>query len=134
MKFRHLIVAICMSMVFGLTSKAAQAEGGNFMYYGFEPDIITNYISTGKKLGFVRVTIELMVEGENNLKIMEHHAPLLRAALVDVLGRQPEERVKSLAGREEIRKLCFTTVNQLLKKETGQELAAELLFTKYIYH
>ncbi|WP_233496442.1 flagellar basal body-associated protein FliL [Corallincola holothuriorum] len=134
MKCRQLLMAICISLVMSLSSKVALADDSTFMYYGFEPDIITNYLSTGKKVGFVRVTIELMAQGETNLKIIEHHAPLLRAALVDVLGRQPEDRVKSLAGREEIRKLCFNTVNQLLKKETGQELATELLFTKYIYH
>lgn len=115
------------------TQAADEAAGGDFAYYGFEPDIVTNYLRQGKKLGYVRVTVEVMIEGNSNLEVVEHHAPLLRAALVETLGRQPEDKIKSLAGREEIRRTCLEIIRTLLKQEAGQELAADVMFTKYIY-
>ena len=132
--FKSLIV-----LFFALCSSNGQAAsrgmaGDDYAYYGFEPDIITNYISKGKKIGYVRITMELMVKNSNDLVIVEHHAPLLRSAVVEILGEQTEEQIKSVAGKAEIRELCFETINRLLKEETGQALGVSLLFTKYIYH
>lgn len=115
------------------TAKAG-SDAGDLAYYGFEPDIITNYIKKGRDLGYIRLTAELMIEGNKNLEVVEHHAPLLRSAIVEIFGRQPEERIKSLAGREEIRRTCLEAVNALLEQETGVPLASDLLFTKYLYH
>ncbi len=113
---------------------AKASSAGDYAYYGFEPDIVTNYIRKGRELGYIRLTAELMIEGNDNLEVVEHHAPLLRSAIVEIFGRQPEDRVKSLAGREEIRRSCLKAINALLEQETGKPLAADLLFTKYLYH
>ncbi|MDP2559563.1 flagellar basal body-associated protein FliL [Psychrobium sp. 1_MG-2023] len=137
-KLTNMLVLI-MLLGCGLSSSFhAQAEDGapkDYAYFGFEPDIITNYISKqSKKIGYVRITMEIMVASPDHIAIIEHHAPLLRAAVVEVLGEQDELKVKSPTGKSEIRELCFETINRLLKEETGQELAVSLLFTKYIYH
>jgi len=125
---------LILSVGFGQVSYAEDAPTDDYAYYGFEPDIVTNYITAGDKIGFVRITMEVMVKSSLHIEAIEHHAPLLRAAVVEVLGEQHEDKIKSFAGKKEIRDLCFTTINQLLKEETGQELAVSLLFTKYIYH
>ncbi|WP_267459569.1 flagellar basal body-associated protein FliL [Shewanella avicenniae] len=105
----------------------------NYAYYGFEPEIVTNYISNRKKLGFVRISVELMVKSPEDLVVIEHHDPLLRAAIVEILGNQPEDRIKSLTGREEIRKECYEELNKLLQQETGKSLIVNMLFTRYLY-
>ncbi|MBL4909305.1 MAG: flagellar basal body-associated protein FliL [Alteromonadaceae bacterium] len=110
---------------------AAQAVN-DYAYFGFEPQIITNYVATKKKIGYVRVTVELMVKDGDNLEVVEHHAPLLRDAIIDIIGQQPEAKIKSIKGREEIRKLCEDKVKVLLKKETGHELIKKLLFTQWL--
>ncbi|MGX9462979.1 flagellar basal body-associated protein FliL [Shewanella sp. A14] len=105
----------------------------DYAYYGFEPDIVTNYISNRKKLGFVKISVELMVKDPNDLVSLEHHDPLLRSAMVEILGNQSEDKVKSLSGREEIRRECYETVNSLMEKEVGRPIVVNLLFTKYLY-
>ena len=70
---KYLIVLSCF-----LTSLSIKAS--DYAYFGFEPDIVTNYVATKKKMGYMRLTVELMVEGDN-LEIVEHHAPLLRDAI-----------------------------------------------------
>ncbi|ABI37208.1 flagellar basal body-associated protein FliL [Shewanella sp. MR-4] len=109
------------------------APAGDYAYYGFEPEIVTNYISNRKKLGFVKISVELMVKNPDDLVILERHDPLLRAAIIEVLGNQAEEKIKSLTGREEIRRECFDMVNNLLTKEAGKPLVVNLLFTSYLY-
>lgn len=112
---------------------AANAQS-NFAYFGLEPDIITNYLgSNARKLGYVRVTVELMLEDADHLEAAEHHSPLLRATTIDIFGRQSEEKVKSLTGREDIRRTCLETLRELMKKETGSEMIKDVIFTKYLY-
>ncbi|QQX80393.1 flagellar basal body-associated protein FliL [Shewanella sp. KX20019] len=104
-----------------------------YAYYGFEPEIVTNYISNRNKLGYVRLSVELMVKDPEDLVSLERHDPLLRAAIVEILGNQTEDKVKSLTGKEEIRRECYEVVNRLLEQETGEDLVVNLLFTKYLY-
>ena len=121
-------------LLVSLTSLSARAES-TVGYFGFEPDIITNYIGpSSKKMGYVRVTVDLMLNKTSDIAIVEHHTPLLRDALVEILSKEPENKIKSLTGREQIRLKSAEKLKSLLKEETGQEILRDLLFTKYLYH
>ena len=107
----------------------------NYAYFSLEPEIVTNYLgSSAKKLGFVRISIELMLEDADSLEAAEHHSPLLRSASIEVIGRQTEEKVKSLTGREDIRRSCLEKLQALMLRETGSKMIKDVIFTKYIYH
>lgn len=115
---------------------AEGAEGTakpGFSYHALDPDIITNYLSNGKTLGYVRVTVELMAENEADLKLLEQHDPLIRDTIIRLMGSKSAEQIKSLVSREELRKECETKVNELLVRETGKKAVRELIFTKFLY-
>ena len=79
-------------LLVSLTSLSARAES-TVGYFGFEPDIITNYIGpSSKKMGYVRVTVDLMLNKTSDIAIVEHHTPLLRDALVEILSKEPENK------------------------------------------
>ncbi|MGY3945588.1 flagellar basal body-associated FliL family protein [Aeromonas tecta] len=111
---------------------AAAAKPG-FAYHALDPDIITNYLGEGKTLGYVRVTVELMAENAADLKLLEQHDPLIRDAIIRLIGSKTGDQIKSLVSREELRKECENRVNELLVKETGKKAVRELIFTKYLY-
>lgn len=122
---------VLIASLVSLTARADSTVG----YFGFEPDIITNYIgASSKKMGYVRITIDLMLNNASDIATVEHHTPLLRDALVEILSKEPEDKIKSLSGREEIRIKSAAKLKSLLKEETGQEIIREVLFTKYLYH
>ncbi|WP_299011249.1 flagellar basal body-associated protein FliL [uncultured Shewanella sp.] len=136
MRIKGLLLAIICSVnlsVFKVTAAQEQALQ-SYAYYGLEPDIVTNYISGSKKMGFVRVNVELMVSGTQALAQIEHHDPLLRAAILSILGEQSEAQIKSIIGKEAIRQACFDAVNRLLEEEVGEALVVNLLFTQYLYN
>jgi flagellar FliL protein len=108
------------------------AKSADYAYFGFEPAIITNYIAVKKKMGYVRLTVELMIEESSNYETVEHHSPLLRDAIINIIGQQPESKVKSINGRHEIQRLCEEKVKQLLEQETGKPLIKKLLFTQWL--
>lgn len=129
----YLMRLLAASLLLMTLTKPVGAQS-SFAYYGLEPDIITNYLgSNARKLGYVRVTVELMLENPENIEAAEHHAPLLRATTIDIFGRQTEEKVKSLTGREDIRRTVLETLRELMKKETGSEMIRDVIFTKYLY-
>ena len=132
-QFAKLLLLLTVIFVTGQTY-AADEVVDDYAYFAFEPDITTNYITSDNKIGFVRITMEAMVKNANDLAIVEHHAPLLRAAVVEILGEQTEGKIKSMMGKLEIRELCLETLNQLLEEETGKKLIVRLLFTKYLHH
>lgn len=123
----YVFFAILLSVL----TFTSPAKAVSYAYYGFEPDIVTNYVAGKKKMGFVRLTVELMVEGDD-LLIVEHHSPLLRDAIITIIGQQEEAKVKSMKGRAEIQLQCEEQVKELLIKETGQPLIKKLLFTQWL--
>ena len=74
-----------------------------------------------------------MVANNKDLATIEHHQPLIRDAVIELLGKQNEETIKSLSGREDLRKTLVEHLNKILLPETGKTLIADLLFTKYLY-
>jgi len=126
--FKSLFI---FSVLLTLSTSTLKANASSYAYFGFEPDIITNYVAAKKKMGYVRLTVELMVEGDN-LTIVEHHAPLLRDAIINIIGQQAEAKVKSMKGRAEIQLQCEELVKELLIQETGEPLIKKLLFTQWL--
>ena len=112
---------------------ASAAVQPGFAYHALDPDIITNYLGDGKTLGYVRVTVELMAENAADLKLLEQHDPLIRDAIIRLIGSKTGTQIKSLVSREELRKECEGKVNELLVRETGKKAVRELIFTKYLY-
>jgi flagellar protein FliL len=103
-------------------------------YFPIEPDIVTNFLSIRSELGYVRVAISIMVDKPEDLLVIEHHAPLLRSAFIEIFGNQPKQKVTSQEGKEEIRRECLMVGNRLIELETGQQIIKNLLFTKYMYN
>lgn len=122
-------LGLCLFVL--LVSLPAKAE---FAYFGLEPDIVTNYLgSTSQKLGYVRVTVELMLEDSSLIEAAEHHSPYLRSKTIELFGSQPENKVKSLTGREEIRLSILKELRRIMNEETGSPIIKDIIFTKYLY-
>lgn len=129
-----LFVFVVCALLLTLSPASARQQEAEFVYYGFDPDIVTNYVSGNRRsLGYVRVTIELMIADKNLLPAIEHHEPLILDTIIGILSKQTEDNVKSLTGREEIRTTILTKLQEVLKRETGDTIVKDLLFTKYLY-
>lgn len=130
----YLILLIPFSIAHANESEDKPAEETpEYLYFGFDPELVTNYISSRGSMGYVRTSIDLVVKLPSELSLLEYHEPLLRATLLEILGGQPEEKIKSLSGREAIRKECKNMLNKLLKQETGESPIVNLLLTRYLY-
>ncbi|MDD1793507.1 flagellar basal body-associated protein FliL [Enterovibrio makurazakiensis] len=128
------IFTLLLTLLLSIPSIAnAEEEAAKYSYFTLEPEITTNFITDGRKLGFINVRIDLMVDDPSLIQMLEYHQPLIRDTIIEVLAQENEVRVKSLSGREAIRKACLEKVNELLLAETNQKVLVDLLFTKYLY-
>lgn len=127
-------IIIAFSLLFSLALHAEEEKNGpQLAYFTLEPDLTTNFYTKGSKLGYIQVRIDIMVMSNADLAVVEHHQPLIRDAVVELLGQQSEDNIKSLAGREDLRKHLVEKLNEILLPETGKTIIADLLFTKYLY-
>lgn len=129
---KRLTCGMLLLLAAQVQAEEAPANTG-YAYYALDPEIITNYITDGTQMGYVRIKVEIMVDNNTDLGLVEKHDPLIRDALNRILGKQTAEQVRSLKGREEIRKECQAKLNQLLVEETGHKVIRELIFTNYLY-
>ncbi|SDH88967.1 flagellar FliL protein [Vibrio xiamenensis] len=131
---RYIVqIIIALSALIALPSLAAEEGQDKLAYFTLEPDLTTNFYTKGKQLGYIQVRIDIMVAREADLPLIERHQPLIRDAVVEMLGKQSEDTIKSLAGREDLRKNLVQYLNSILLPETGKTVIADLLFTKYLY-
>lgn len=129
-----LLITVFAS-IFLWFSSVTVASADDVSYYGFEPDITTNYLKEGNdyRLGFIRVAIEVMVPDPSYVSVVEHHAPLLRNAFVTILSTATERQVRTMTGRDQLRLKCIERAKELMRQETGNPVIRDVLFTKYIY-
>lgn len=105
-------------------------------YYGFEPDITTNYIRDTDhfRMGYIRVAVEVMVDERGLLNQVEAHSALLTDTFIHIFSTASERQIKSLTGRDDLRMQCLEEARRLLRRETGDPIIRDVIFTKYIYH
>ena len=136
-----LMLISCLSPLTSLAQEGGGGEGGGegaaqptgIGYYTLDPEFITNFISEGPTLGYVRVKVDLMADNAADMELPKRHDPLLRDAINTLLGSQTLEEVKSQEGREKVRLKCKAKVEELLTKEEGRKVIRDLLFTNYLY-
>lgn len=126
-------IFLAIALLFSASSFAEEESEPKLAYFTLEPDLTTNFYTKGKKLGYIQVRLDIMVTNSKDLATIEHHQPLIRDAVIELLGKQNEETIKSLSGREDLRKTLVEHLNKILLPETGKTLIADLLFTKYLY-
>ncbi|MEI6897571.1 MAG: flagellar basal body-associated FliL family protein [Psychromonas sp.] len=133
---RTLLCVLCLSFVspFLIAEEESSAVvQDDYHYFAIEPDIISNYVKPGSRIGFMRLTVELMTNSKINIALLEKNEPLIRDKIMTILGEQTEESVKSISKREGIRLRCLDEVNAVLYDETGKKPVTDLFFTKYLY-
>ena len=133
---RLLFISLCACLsLFHVNPSLAEDEPTPVGYLSLDPEIVTNYVTgNSSRIGFLRIAIELMVSDLAMIPEAEHHLPLMRAVIIDVIGKKDEAQIKSLTGREALRLEILKELRMALKSELGEEVIKDLFFTKYLYN
>ncbi len=102
-------------------------------YFQLEPDIVTNYMRSGNKLGFIVIQVNIATIGEDNLAVLEEHDPLIRDVLISGISNMTQDQVTDIDAREQVRLTLKEALATELEAETGKKLVEDVFFTKYTY-
>ncbi len=133
-----LLISLILISFLGLSQfanaeEAGEGEKAELMYYEIEPNILTFYQGTGKKIGYVVVQVNIAVRGQDNYDLIELHMPLLQDVLIKFFNRQDKSVIQPFSERENLRLKAMEIVKEALKEEVGRDIVENVLFTNYVY-
>ncbi|TQV85591.1 hypothetical protein FLL46_20780 [Aliikangiella coralliicola] len=138
-KLRSLIL-LC-SLLFSMTAKSAEETATEepeenklpLMYYQIAPNILTFYQSTGRKIGYIVVQVQIVVRGQDDFDLIDLHLPLMQDALIDFFNRQDKKTIEDLTQRESLRQQATQRIAEVIQDEVGRNIVENVLFTQYVF-
>jgi flagellar FliL protein len=133
---RKLIIPLlfCVLAFNPLFSRAASdGEGGKgTLYVPLNPPFVVN-IHDGRQLRFMQVQVQVLARDKRAMKVVEHHMPAVRDALISLLSEQRLGQVSRPGGREKVRHQALAAVQNVLKANAGVSKAVgALYFTDFV--
>ncbi|WP_426415659.1 flagellar basal body-associated FliL family protein [Aestuariirhabdus sp. LZHN29] len=130
MRYISSILLLLLPLWLGTTVWAAEEEVQKepAQYITLKPSFVA---SMGAR-SYLKADISLRARGDDTVKQIDHHMPLVRDGLVLLFSAQTFADVEGAAGREQLRQSALQMLQQLLTQETGKPLVEDLLFTSFV--
>jgi flagellar FliL protein len=100
-------------------------------YVDLEPAFTLNYGDT-RRVRYIQTSITLRVRDSAAALEVTAHADAIRHAIIMLFARQPAEKIKTSAGRDDILDQALRELQDLMLKETGKTLIDRVLFTSFV--
>lgn len=118
------------------TETKSETKPGNLpapaQYFALEPPFVVNLTGATGGARYLQVEVQLMSRDPEAMKVIELHAPALRAKLLMLFAQQDAEQLMTRAGKEQLQVQALAEVRKVLTAETGKPSADALLFTSFV--
>lgn len=101
------------------------------IYFPLKPPLIVNYMSRGRQR-FLQADITVMAREDDVIEAVEIHMPRIRNALILLFSGQVYEELQTDEGRELLRQIALTELQQILEEEIGKPGIEKVLFTNLV--
>lgn len=101
------------------------------IYYPLNPAIVVNFSVRGRQR-FLQAELSLMLRDPRVISAIELHQPVIRNALVLLMGGQMYEELQTPEGKELLRQKALQEIQGILKEEIGRPGIEQVLFTSFI--
>lgn len=101
------------------------------IYYPLKPSILVHYDTRGRQR-YLQADMTLMTRDDDVIAAIETHMPMIRNALVMIIGGQIYEEVQTAEGKELMRLECLQELQRLLELEIGKPGVEQVLFTNLV--
>lgn len=122
-----------MALMLGWVAASAwAASGGGGTPYFEIPDPFVVNIRGEDPITFLQVNAQLKTS-ERSLKTkLQEHLPAIRHTMIMVLSEQDVDSLRSLSGKEQLRKQTLEELQALLQEHTGEVAVDNVYFTGFI--
>lgn len=101
------------------------------IYYPLKPPIVVNFSVKGRQR-FLQAELTLMTRENDVISAIELHQPMIRNALLLLMGGQAYAEIQSAEGKELLRQQCLQEIQRLLKEEIGKPGIEQVFFTNFV--
>ena len=134
--FELLKVWLFMACLLGSISQVhaedeESEETPESIYVEVLPAFVTNYGGPGR-LRYMQIEVTLRVSGAAGEESVNRHMPKIRDHLLTLFSEQTNETIGDATGKEALRKASYKKIKTMLKKEDGESLLEDILFTSFV--
>lgn len=101
------------------------------IYYPIKPPIVVNFDVKGRQR-YLQAELTLMMRDSNIISAVELHMPMIRNALLMLIGGQLYEEIQTAEGKELLRQQCLQELQSVLQREIGKPGIEQVLFTNFV--
>lgn len=101
------------------------------IYYPLKPAIMVTFTVRGRQR-FLQTELTFMLRDGTVVSAIELHQPMIRNALIMLIGGQSFEELQTAEGKELLRQNCLQEIQRLLQKEIGKPGIEQVLFTDFV--
>lgn len=109
-----------------------EAPKTNSAYVSLGKSMVLNLSSQKKKITFLQISADALIDDDSNQQLVETHIPAMRHTLIVLLSEQSDNDMKSSTKREALRQQATAEVKSLITELTGQDLVSDLLFSSIL--
>ncbi|MFL0809566.1 MAG: flagellar basal body-associated FliL family protein [Agarilytica sp.] len=109
-------------------SAAAEEIVKPAIYYPLKPPILVSFDARGRQR-LLQAEITLLTRDAEVVAAIELHMPMIRNALVLLIGGRTYEEVQTAEGKEFLRVECLQELQRILEQEIGKPGVEQVLFT-----
>lgn len=128
-KWQNLLLIVCLSATAALAEDPPAAVGPS--YVDLEPAFTLNY-GDARRTRYIQTSITLRVRDQAAALEVTAHSDAIRHTIIMLFSRQPAEKIRTSAGRDDIQDQALRELQDLMLKETGRTLIDRVLFTAFV--
>lgn len=98
-------------------------------YFEMKPSLVVNL--QGGRRKYMRCDVQLMTQDDTNIEEISTHAPALRHELLMLFGDQESGTLKTIKGKEALRKSALKALQKIMEKLSGEKRIDDLFFTAF---
>jgi len=103
----------------------------SYISLGKKP-MVLNLATDGRRLTFLQVKADVLVEDDDTKEIVEKHIPAIRHKLIVLLSEQKAIDMKTPTKREQIRIQATQQIRDMIEGMTGNKGINEVLFSNFL--
>ena len=128
---KRLFYAVFLALL--MPSAGAEEASGASLYVKISPGLVINYGAPSiNRLKYAKVGMSVRVEDGAASDAVEHHLPALQDSMIMLLSGHPEDGIRTLRGKERIRKEALKRMRELLNREEGSPFIEDVLFDNFV--
>ncbi|MBL7004836.1 MAG: flagellar basal body-associated FliL family protein [Gammaproteobacteria bacterium] len=127
---------ILFTLLFSISVMAADEEEAaktkKPSYVSLGKPMVLNLESKKKRIRFLQVSVDILVEDDDAKEAVTVHVPALRHKVIVLLSEQNVLDMKSPSKRNDIRKLITEQVQGLMDELSGNDDIEDVLFSSFL--